>query len=115
MNFNKKEEEMTTLLDNKQLPHRCNQEILKKGNVLVALEATPAETDDWVGKIAKMANTHVDWHYYDNGIAEVFHYGDDDSQFRVKKAIDRLASSLRGLILIYYEPGEQSIASHLHY
>lgn len=86
-------------------PPPCDHEVFELGNPILAITGASEQVEKWVRSVAKKAEARVDWHY-SGGIAQVLHLGDDVSLLRVRQAVVRLESSLKGEIIQRYLPGE---------
>ena len=88
-------------------PAPCDDYIFKNGKSVAALDARSIAAESWVQAVAKQANAKMDWHY-SGGVANVLYVGTLGDRMRIELAIDELAGSLEGTILMRYndrDPG----------
>lgn len=84
-------------------PQDFDQEVFEKGRPVATLAASQSAAEEWVGRVAQVADARLDWCYVDS-VLKVVHLGDDESRTRVEAAIHDLKDSLDGTILSRFNP-----------
>lgn len=65
---------------------KCDAEVFKHGQSLVALNARSMPAEEWVQEVAKRSGQRVDWHY-SGGVAHVLVLGDHAKALEAAQAM----------------------------